>query len=284
MVRTRIIRYLLFICMSMWLMGCIEKVDKEVIHFKQLENVYGFVNESGKKIITIPSEQGTELENPQEFNIAVGNNGEIIEIEFVKKQEANDKDNWRQTIYNFDNMEGYIYEVKDGEAIKNKTYFLAKDAIINQDTLFELKSTQNNDLQNSLYKNVDVETIKNIEIIKNRKIVDSKLLSKTADNGKVCLFVFERIGEDMLASIAYIEGDQVIFKDYPAKYDKLSTWRVDAGDEPGLFEVLFLANSDEGLLLGLTWAGPEGENAFVLKEENGVLQQTDLKSSRYWAP
>ncbi|MNN22802.1 hypothetical protein D3C81_1361790 [compost metagenome] len=109
------------------------------------------------------------------------------------------------------------------------------------------------------------------------------MLSESAEE-KIALFVFEREADDMLASIAYIKGDTVLFKDFPAKYDESSTWRVDSGDEPGLFEVLFLAHSDEGLLLGVSWAAPEGENLFVLKETNGVFQDTDLRNGRYWAP
>lgn len=79
----------------------------------------------------------------------------------------------------------------------------------------------------------------------------------------------------MLASIAYVKGEKV---------DKSGTWRIDDGDEPGWFEVMFLAYSDEGLLLGMSWGAPEGENLFVFKETNGVFQETDLRSGRYWAP
>jgi hypothetical protein len=258
--------------------------EQEKKKVSQEEIVFGFADASGKKIITIPNEHGNELENPQDFNIAVGNNGEIIEIEFVKRQEANDKDNARQTMYNFNNMAGYVYEVKAGELIQNKTYLLSKDTIMIENPLFKLKSTKDIESESNYYKKVDLETIKKIETIKNRKIIESNLIAETDDNAKICLFVFERIADDMLASIVYIKGDKVVFKDYPAKYDEMSTWRVDAGDQPGLFEVLFLANSDEGLLLGITWTAPEGENAFVLKEVNGVFQETDLKSGRYCAP
>lgn len=260
------------------------KNDIEEINFGYLENVFGFAEESGKNLITIQSENSSTLANPQEFNVAIGNNGEIVKVKFVKRQEANSEDTLRQTIYNFNNMAGYIYAAQEGEFIPNKTYLLSKDSIINEDALIKLKSTRNMESIGGYYQKVDTETIEKIEAIKNRKITESSLISETEDNAKICLFVFARKDDDMLASIAYIEGDKVVFKDYPAKYDEMSTWRVDAGDQPGLFEVLFLANSNEGFLLGLTWAGPEGENDFVLKAVNGAFQETDLKSSRYWAP
>lgn len=155
---------------------------------------------------------------------------------------------------------------------------------MNENASVKLKSTRNTESEGSYYKEVDAETVEKIEAIKNGKITESSLISETDENAKICLFVFERKAEDMLASIVYVKGDKVIFKDYPAKYNEMSAWRVDAGDQPGLFEVLFLANSDEGLLLGITWAAPEGENVYILKEVNGVFQETDLKAARYWAP
>jgi len=259
-------------------------VEKTEVEFKSLENVFGFADESGKRLITIPVENGDKIYGPEEFNVAVGNNGELAEIRFVGRQDANDMDNGRQNMYNFDNMAGYIYEVTDGSLNKDKSYLLTKDTILNKNSLVELKPAKDTESDTEYYKKADADTIKRIESIKDRKIIENDLISETAEGEKICLFVFERVEDDMLASIAYIKGDEVVFMDYPAKYDEMSTWRVDAGDRPGLFEVLFLANSDEGLLLGLTWAAPEGEGVFVLKEENGVFQETGLKGGRYCAP
>ena len=261
-----------------------EKGGTEEVQFGRLENVFGFADESGKYLITLQTENADSLANPQEFNTAVGNNGETVGIRFVRRQEANSKDTLRQTANNFDNMAGYIYEARAGEFIPNKTYLLSQDSMINEAALINLKSTKDTESEVEYYKKADPETIERIEALKGRKIIEDDLISETEDNAKICLFTFERRDDDMLASIAYIKGDKVMFMDYPAKYDEMSTWRVDAGDRPGLFEVLFLANSDEGLLLGLTWAAPEGENAFVLREVNGAFEGTDLKSGRYWAP
>ena len=253
-----------------------ENTKQETIEFKRLENVFGFADESGKRLITIPNENGDKLADPGTFDLALGNNGQMLDIRFAKRQEANSLDNYRQSMYNFDNMAGYIYEVIEGDFIPNKAYLLTKASVVDNSTLIGLKPAK--------AAEADTDTIKKVEAIKSRKITKSSLLSETIDNAKICIFVFERQADDMLASIAYIKDDKVVFKDYPAKYDEMSTWRVDSGDEPGLFEVLFLADSDEGLLLGLTWAAPEGENDFVLKESNGVFEETALSVGRYWSP
>jgi len=257
---------------------------KDKVNFKQLQSFFGFADESAKRIITLQFKEGEKIENPEDFNIGVGNNGDVIRIRFVKWQDANDKDTLRQTMYNFDNMAGYIYEIESGEAIGNEVYLLSKDSVIDENKLTKLKSTLDLDSDMEYYKDVDADTVARIEAMKSRKIIKNDLLAEAYDGAKICLFLFERQGDDMLFSLTYIKDDKVLIKDYPAKYDEYSTWRVDAGDEPGLLKVLFLAESDEGLLLGMTWGAPEGEGVFILREEGGVFQETELKNGRYWAP
>ncbi|MCM3702358.1 hypothetical protein [Paenibacillus macerans] len=255
------------------------------VEFTRLESVFGFADESGEKLITIPDDSGAGLENPEQFNAAIGNNGEWVEIEFVHRRKANEQDNNRQTMYNFSNMAGDVYKAKNGKFIQNKSYLLTRDGVMDKNSLMALNSTVDGQSQTGDYLPADAETIALIEASKKRKVTASSLLSASAENEKIALFVFERKGDDMLASIAYIKGDQVLFKDYPATYNDYGTWRVeDGGDHPGRFEVLFLARSDEGLLLGLSWGAPEGESLVILKEANGALQETDLRSGRYWAP
>lgn len=252
-----------------------EQKGSPTVGFEKIDNVFGFADETGTKIITITNMK--PMDAPEEYDLAIGY-GSAIELEFVGWQDATAQDSGRQTPDNFDNLAGDVFKAKNGIFTAGKTYFLAKSSVVAPDALKTLISLEQDG------GIVDETTVKSIEAIKNRKIVESTLLAETAEKGRVCLFVFERIGDDMLASLAYIKDDAVLFKDFPAKYDASSTWRVDAGDKPGIFEVLFMAESDQGLLLGVTWAAFEGENTFVLREENGVFQDTDLQAGRYWSP
>ncbi|NIK70532.1 hypothetical protein [Paenibacillus sp. BK720] len=245
----------------------------------RLENVFAFADETGQQLITIPTENGDEIDDPEQFAAAIGNGGDRIEIEYVRRQEANDQDTNRQSIDNFNNMAGYIYKIKDeGILLPNKSYLLAREGVVSQDSLVDLASAEDGQ-----YEQADADTIARVEEIKGRKVTSSSILSES-EQEKIALFVFEREGDDMLASIAYIHEDKVLFKDFPATYNESGTWRVDGGDDPGRFEVLFLAHSDEGVLLGIAWAGAEGENLFILQEADGALQDTDLKGGRYWSP
>ena len=52
-------------------------------------------------------------------------------------------------------------------------------------------------------------------------------------------------GDAMLASIALVAGDKVIFKDF-AQFDQYSTWRVDDGAiNPDMFRILFCGRKGE---------------------------------------
>ncbi|ACT04170.1 hypothetical protein Pjdr2_5562 [Paenibacillus sp. JDR-2] len=249
------------------------------LELSRLENEFAFADETGQQLITIPSETGDEVEDPEQFVTAIGNGGDRIEIEYVRRQEANDQDNNRQSINNFNNMAGYIYKIKgDGILLPNKSYLLAREGVVSQGSLVDITSAEDGQ-----YEQADADTIARVEGLKARKATSSSILSES-DQEKIALFVFERDGDDMLASIAYINNDKVLFKDFPATYNESGTWRVDGGDDPGRFEVLFLAHSDEGVLLGIAWAGAEGENLFVLQEADGALQDTELKGGRYWSP
>ncbi|WP_248758611.1 hypothetical protein [Paenibacillus sp. ATY16] len=249
------------------------------LELSRLENVFAFADETGQQLITIPSENGDEVEDPEQFVTAVGNGGDRVEIEYVRRQEANDQDTNRQSIDNFNNMAGDIYKIKgEGILMPNKSYLLAKEGVVSQDSLVDITSAEDGQ-----YEQADADTIARVEGLMGRKVTSSSILSES-DQEKVALFVFERDGDDMLASIAYINDDKVLFKDFPATYNESGTWRVDGGDDPGRFEVLFLAHSDEGVLLGIAWAGAEGENLFVLQEADGALEDTDLKGGRYWSP
>jgi len=129
------------------------------------------------------------------------------------------------------------------------------------------------------------ETIESIEKYKERGIVWAKTLAYTkVGDGQIGLVLYERQGSDMLFSIVYMDDTITLFWDNPATYDENSTWRTDAGEEPGTFEPLIMARFEEGLLFILTWSAPEGELSIILYEDNGVLKEAEgLSFSRYLA-
>jgi len=235
---------------------------------------FGFSDGKGERIII-------HGENTNGLDIAIGYGGKIAEINFLGMQKGTDENNLRDTEQNFKNLPGYIFNKTKGNLKSGTTYFLTNQSF--KQLMIPLVSTKTNEHK---YASVDTETIKIIEEKKNRKIVASQLLAKTASDAKICLITFERLDHDMLASLVYIDGDKAIYDDYPAEYDENSVWRVDDKGILGGFDVLFLANAPEGkgLLLGFTSSGPEGENAYIVMEKEGAFVHTQYHNYRYWAP
>jgi hypothetical protein len=246
------------------------KTDENEIMFSKLTGCFGFTDETGTRLLA------TECDF-QDFDVAIGGGKIAAELKFSGLQNETENAENKQ---DFNNLSGNIFETTNGKLEKQTFYFISKKDWFKK-SLIPLTNFYNS--ESSDYPTVSDETVKKIEKLKNRKIIKSEFLAKTNTDAEICLFVFERKGNDMLASLVYSDGNITISKDYPAVYDEISTWRADGGENPGLFKILFLAKTDEGLILGLTWAAPEGENAYIYKEKNGVFTETQFENYRYWA-
>ncbi|MDR0330184.1 MAG: hypothetical protein LBH93_00530 [Chitinispirillales bacterium] len=242
---------------------------------------FGFADGNGQRLIITGEGDMPRISAP----VAVGNGKAGVELKSAaRKQSATEDDDGRQTHYNFDNLQGTVYDVSKG-TLGGGTYFISESAWFKK-ALTPLTSTRDTTKNGSPYKPVDAATIKRIEALKGKKAAQSELLGQTRTGAKICLVVFKREKNDMLASLVYVDKDKTISKDFPAEYDAQSTWRVDDGGEFGrnAIDVVFLANTGERIILAFTWSGPEGENAYILREENGVFLETEFGGYRYWAP
>ena len=89
--------------------------------------------------------------------------------------------------------------------------------------------------------------------------------------------------DSVLASLV-INDKQFVFRDYPAKYDEGSTWRVDDGGEfpNDAIRILAIFRNQQGDLEVITeWAGAEGANIEYFKCKNEKIEVIK-ESSRYW--
>jgi len=286
------------------------------LHFATWPITFGFANDEGSKLIHVfydysdpdavlpePSaETGDEASaeanedydedyepnnyfeetgfDPDMFSLAVGPYGEIWPISFAFWQEERRANNGRENAYNFENLPGFVYAQKDWKLTKNRTYLLTQMGPILDSIIAIAPSGWSGNTPP-----MSEETTESIEKYKERKIEWTKTLAVTkVGEGQIGLVLYERQGNDMLFSIVYTDETKTLFWDNPAVYDETSTWRTDAGDEPGSFSPLLLASFDEGLMLVLLWSAPEGEIAVILYEEDGVfVHAEDLFFARYTA-
>jgi len=277
------------------------------MRFETWPMAFGFANEEGSRLIhpfyDYDEPDETETENnavidsnlydeeyepenypagagfdPDMFSLAIGTYSEIWPIYFSKWQDETRGNNGRENANNFENLPGFVFAQKEWKLTDNKTYLMT-----GMDTLIDsmLAIFPPGGWKGNTPAMAD-ETVASIEKYMNRGVVWAKSLAVTMDGGQVGIVLFERQDNDMLFSIVYMDERKSLFWNNPAEYDETSTWRADAGEEPGRFEPLLLARFQEGLLLILTWRAPEGETVVVLYEEGGrFVQADDLFFARY---
>lgn len=246
--------------------------------FKQ--GTFGFANLDGSKLLVdYPQEQ--ELKWSQ-LNIAVGHKGQRLKIKLKEKQKEVEGSNGRQTAYNFDNLPGLVYEVVEGKAEPNETYFIVKGSALTERMLVELKSIN----KEKVTTNMKYEIGK----LKKRAVKNVWPLENVKGFGKLYLVEFKPKGNNMLASIALKTTNGWVFKDYPAKFNDNSAWRIDDGGEitPDMFTFTFAARTSQGFVIGVQWMGAEGESTTFLEftkmikgKKGKKAKLTELNNVRY---
>lgn len=247
----------------------------------ELKNTsFGFADETGKYIIIVEQEEDVEVDQTsiQQLNQAMGENSDVLTIRYVKHQSRNDQDNGRQAAHNFNNLEGELFEIVEGTAKPDASYYLINDNEFLSESLIAIHPVEPQD---------PAAIIKDeIMITKNRTIANSWQIAALETGEPIFLVRFERQEDQMLASLVMKQEEKWVFMDYPATYNEGSTWRVDDGGEisPDMFSFLFAAHSDKGIMLGVKWLGAEGENSSILQQTGVRFVETGINSSRYLSP
>lgn len=253
-----------------------QPVTSNYIDINQLSSLFGFTNQAGNLIISTDYSQ--ENQGIDMMNKAVGENGNILDIKYLKSQKQNEKDNGRQTAQNFDNLPGQVFEVTQGEANENEIYYLVNDSEFNIKAV--LKS------QDGDHSEIDTQSKEEIEKVKARKVKNSWEIGKVETDKTIYLILFEKEKDEMLASIVMKTPTKLVFKDYPAKYNEMSTWRVDDGGRvyPEMFSILFAAKTEGGIVLGINWSAFEGENITLINEKDDKFEDLNIEAYRYTSP
>ena len=124
-----------------------------------------------------------------------------------------------------------------------------------------------------------------LEAEKGRAIQNSWLLAGLGEEAEFYLVLFAPEGEDLLASVVVSGPEGLLSKDYPAQLNGGSAWRVDDGGtmDPSLFQLVFAAEDAQGLALGISWLGAEGESTVILRQNGSALEEAGPSLYRYTA-
>lgn len=268
--------------------SAVEPVQKTSVFFNKAsfkQGAFGFANLDGTKLLVdYPQEQ--ELKWSQ-LNIAVGHRGQQLKIKFKGKQKETESNTGSQTAYEFDHLAGLLYEVVEGKAEPNETYFIVKDTEFTDRMLVGLQSINK--------EKVTTKMKSEITKLKKRAVKNLWPLENVKGIGKLYLVEFKPKGNNLLASMALKTSDGWVFKDYPAKLKDYSAWRIEDGGEitPDMFSFTFAARTEQGFIIGVQWWGPEGESTSFLEYTKAVkgknakkakLSSLDVKYGRYMLP
>jgi predicted small secreted protein len=245
--------------------------------FNDLENVFAMADESGQRLIVFSYlEEAPELEA---LNVAIGAGNDYLSVKYAGEQAASAEDSYRIVAANFDNLGGYLFDVVEGKAVPDQTYFITSSQVVAEAQLLKMSQGKAAPLSKA------DQTM--LAEAKQKDFQDGWILADYADGSQLLQVVFAGKGAEQLMSIVFKNPAGVLkFSDYPASGDEYSAWRVDDGGliAPEDFRVCFSVLTDRGYTVALSWAGPEGESTFVLQETETELVQTPLEGYRYWSP
>jgi len=222
---------------------------------------FAFLNEKKDSLVSLAVED--EKIKPEVATHAIIEN-KITSIDFSGTKPESESSNGRQTSNNFSNNGGTFFSIK--EQIKEGDFAL----IVNQKFI-----DQNQILP---FKKMDKATDEQIKlkIAKqyNRKISQSSTLAELNNKAHINITLLEVKNDSALAVLTYLDNDQLITLDFPAKYDEMSTWRVDDG---GVFDfenlqLLSIFQSDKSIKIATVFWGAEGYNLNFYESVDGVFK------------
>ena len=202
------------------------------LHAQEL-GAFAFADAAGVRLISTANPV-----NPGSLHTAICG-GARVPVTFERRQEGQES---RQTAKNFDRLAGHVYRVQ-GKVAGGSTCFLAADGLAPV--------------------TAEGADCKQVGGVRPRAVTNCWTLASSP----ALLVQFAHQGTDALASVVVRDGARLLFADFPAKFrgEGEDIWRVDDGGEldPQYIRVVFLLRRGASIVLGIDWAGTEGNDLSV---------------------
>jgi hypothetical protein len=234
---------------------------------------FAYADSSGRRLLAV-----SELSDPAAVLTAICQSGGRLAVRFDRHQPRGENDSGRQTSRNFDNDEGDLFRVVDGDAGRDETCLLIGPA------LFALASPTIP--RGALDTRCDPADSTRITEVKQRLVTSCSRVWIVDDTTRVVAAVFELRGDSALASLALIDPIQVALLDFPGHHDPdAGTWRVGDG---GAFHaehinILFVTVGPTDRAIALAWGAGEGESSVLaVAVEGATTLEEGVRGYRYW--
>jgi hypothetical protein len=188
----------------------------------------------------------------------------------------------RQVAANFASLAGQLFQIT-GRARGDETCYLAADSEL-IGNLVSLKPADSAGAAKCLPAWVQA-----LSVAQHRDVTHCWPMAAASESIALIAAQFAPANDSILASIVLIESARLFFLNFPAEYREPATdsrWRVDDQGifHPEDFQILFLARRGAGWIIALTWAGAEGENAYVEVSDASKTFRDVTQSYRYMVP
>jgi hypothetical protein len=204
--------------------------------------------------------------------------GLVVELKFLQEQPAGAKDTGRQTARNFSQVKGALFKFVKGTMPADALCLLGTTATFAKRKVLTVAP-----------RTGDCE-VKATEVAGEltRRKVTKCVATGTLPDARLSFASYALEGTSALAAVVLTQ-DQAgpAIRKFPATWERgaPSCWRADDGCEfdASSYRVTFAMSGPAGLELFALWAGPEGENAEVLRVEGAELKVV-ASGGRYWSP
>lgn len=232
---------------------------------------FGFTNQDGTLLLAL-----APVSAPASLNQLVCD-GRAIDVQYLREQPKGEKDTGRQTARNFTQTKGALFKVK-GAAPADALCLLGTKAAFKKRKLLTV-TTETGDC---------MENTRALAGSLTKREVEKCVFTGNFPGGQLAFASYKLEGADALAAVLMVpEKGAPAVRKFPATWERgaPSCWRADDGCEfdASSYRVVFAMSGPAGLELYALWAGPEGENAELLRARGSTLEVA-ASSSRYWSP
>lgn len=239
------------------------------------EGTFALTDAAGAKLIALDSARV-----PTQIRSAVCVGARVLPVSYDRHQAGQpDSAHGRATAATFGYLTGHVYRVTTGSAPTDATCYLSSDSVLIAAVVPAGSAAPGG---------CDATLASSLAAARGRSVLKCWPLAAIGPHVTVAAVQFANRDTSALASIVVVDHGQFLFEDFPATYrgPDNDVWRVDDGGKfsPEGFQVLFFARVRGIDIMGLTWAGSEGENAYLLVADSASAFRTVAHTYRYWVP
>ncbi|MGJ1195433.1 hypothetical protein ACR777_00665 [Sphingobacterium spiritivorum] len=237
--------------------------DSIVTTTKEDVIAFGFLDSLGKHILTLEQDS---LPHPEQYDLVLNDQGKGFPVQYKGFQKSTDGDNGRQTADNFDKSAGFLYQLKENKLTSSATAVVLTDkAFLSSRKVLIPHAAKDAGTMPAAVQKLIAE--------KNRKVKNFKNIAQIDEKTLISIVEFEVKNDSALAVLVYSSSGKTITQECKAKYDDMSTWRVDDGGDFNMdyIDILYAFVYKDNIELVLSDMGAEGYNVTYLKEKAGAF-------------